>query len=136
MNTECHCKGSEESRNKRKKKESQEEWNRDLLDLAKYILCFENHMQAVEEENQRYGWVMKREVRWNSLQVKLQQNMFVELKKELKEVEYEMEVSYCELEQGPLLGEDDEAKKQRPIESHEFCKEYKSTYGGGDCEAK
>ena len=47
---------------------------------------------------------MKREVRWNSLQVKLQQKMFVELKKELKEVESKMEVSYCELEQGPLLG--------------------------------
>ena len=40
-----------------------------------------------------------------------------ELKKELREVESEMEVSYCELEQGPLVGEDDEAEKQRPIES-------------------
>ena len=28
-----------------------------------------------------------------------------------------MEVSYCELEQGPLLGEDDEVEKERPIES-------------------
>ena len=43
--------------------------------------------------------------------------MFAELKKELREVESEMEVSYCELEQGPLLGEDDEAEKERPIES-------------------
>ena len=39
------------------------------------------------------------------------------MKKELREVEYEMEVSYCEPEQGPLLGEDDEAEKERPIES-------------------
>ena len=28
-----------------------------------------------------------------------------------------MEVSYCEPEQGPLLGEDDEVEKERPIES-------------------
>ena len=54
---------------------------------------------------------MKREVRWNSLQVKLQQNMVVGLKKELREVESEMEVSYCEPEQGPFLGEEDEAEK-------------------------
>ena len=38
--------------------------------------------------------------------------MCVELKKELREVESEMEVSYCEPEQGPLLGEDDEAEKR------------------------
>ena len=66
-------------------------------------------MQATEEENQRYGWIMKKKVRWNSLQVKLQQKMFADLKKEIIEAEYEMEVSYCEPEQGPLLGEDDEA---------------------------
>ena len=28
-----------------------------------------------------------------------------------------MEVSYCEPEQGPLLGEDDEVEKERPVES-------------------
>ena len=39
------------------------------------------------------------------------------MKKELREVESEMEVSYCEPEQGPFLGEDDEAEKERPIES-------------------
>ena len=66
-------------------------------------------MQVAEEENHRYGWVMKKKVIWHSLQVKLQQKMFVELNKELREVEYEIEVSYCEHEQGPLLGEDDEA---------------------------
>ena len=88
-----------------------------MLELEKDILCFEKHMQAAEEENLRYGWVMKREVRWHSLQVKLQQNMFFELKKELREVESGMEVSYCELEQGPLLGEDDEVENERLIES-------------------
>ena len=43
--------------------------------------------------------------------------MFVELKKELRKVESKMEVSYCEPEHGPLLGEDYEAEKERPIES-------------------
>ena len=74
-------------------------------------------MQVAEEENHRYGWVMERKVRLNSLQVKLQQKMVAGLKKELREVESEMEVSYCELEQGPFLGKDDEAEKQRPIEN-------------------
>ena len=117
MTIEGHCKGSEKTHSRRKKKERQEEWNRELLELAKDILCFEKKIQAAEEENQRYGWVMKNKVRWHSLQVKLQQKMFSELKKELKEVEYEMEVSYCEPEQGPLLGEDDEVEKERPTES-------------------
>ena len=83
-------------------------------------------MQAAKEENQRYGWVMKSEIRWNSLQVKLQQKMFVELKKELKEVESKMEVSYCEPEQGPFLGEDDEVEKEILIES--LINSIKSTY--------
>ena len=46
--------------------------------------------EAIEEENQSYGWIMKREVRWNSVQVKLKQKMFVGLKKELREVKYEI----------------------------------------------
>ena len=73
--------------------------------------------EAVEEDNHRYGWVMKGKVRWHSLQVKLQQNMFTGLKKKLKEAQSEMEVSYCEHEKGPLLREDNEAEKERPIES-------------------
>ena len=108
MTTKGHCRGSEKSQNKRKKKERQERCSRELLEVAKDILCFEKHMQAVEEENHRYGWVMKNKVRWYSLQVKLQQNLFAESKKELREVESQMEVSYCESEQGPLLREDDE----------------------------
>ena len=117
MTAEVHYRGSEESHSRRKKRQRQKECNRELLGLARDILCFEKHTQAAEEKDQRYGWVMKREVRWNSLQVKLQQNMFVELKKELKEVESEMEVSYCEPEQGPLLRENDEVEKERLIES-------------------
>ena len=66
MTTEGHCKGSKKSHNKREKERSQEA-DRELLELAKEILCFEKHMQVVEEENQRYGWVMKREVIWHSL---------------------------------------------------------------------
>ena len=40
--------------------------------------------------------------------------MFIGLKKELKEVKSEIEVSYCKPEQGPLLGEDYEAEKETP----------------------
>ena len=97
MTIESHCRGLKKSHSIREKKRSQED-DRELLELAKDILYFEKQMQAVEEENQRYGWVMEREVRWISLHVKLQQKMFVGLKKELKEAEYEMGVSYCEPE--------------------------------------
>ena len=41
-------------------------------------------------------------------------------------VEFEMEVSDCEPEQDPLLGEDDEAEKERLIES--LMDSIKSTY--------
>ena len=98
MTTECHCRGSETIHNRRKKKERQEGCSRELLELEKDILCFEKHMQTTEEENQRYGWVMKREVIWHSIHVKLQQKMFTKLEKELREAESEIEVSYCEPE--------------------------------------
>ena len=43
--------------------------------------------------------------------------MYARLKEELREADSEMEVSYCEPEQGPLLGDDDEVEKERLIES-------------------
>ena len=43
--------------------------------------------------------------------------MYAVLKEELREAESEMEVWYWEPEQGPLLGDDDEAEKERLIES-------------------
>ena len=64
MTNEGHCRRSDKSHNKRKKRGCSKE----LIELARDILCFEKHMQATaEEENQRYGLVMKREVRWHSL---------------------------------------------------------------------
>ena len=80
MTTESHCRASKKIHSRREKKRSQED-DKELLELARDILCFEKHMQAAKEENQRYGWVMKKMVRWHSLQVKLQQNVFAELKK-------------------------------------------------------
>ena len=68
----------------------------------------------------------KRKVRWQSLQVNISKKMYARLKEELREAEYEMEVSYCEHEQGPLLGDDDEAEKERLIES--LMDSLKSTY--------
>ena len=125
MTIESNCRDSKKSHSRREKKISQED-DRELLELEKYISCFEKQMQVAEEGNQRYGWVMKREVRWHTLHVKIQQKMFVELKKELREVESEMEISYSEPEQGPLLGDDDEVEKERLIES--LMDSIKSTY--------
>ena len=45
MTTEGHCRGSEKNHNKRKKKESQEECNRELVELARDIWCFEKRIQ-------------------------------------------------------------------------------------------
>ena len=52
--------------------------------------------------------------------------MYARLKEELREVESEMEVSYCEPEQGPLLRDDDEEENERVIES--LVDSIKSTY--------
>ena len=41
--------------------------------------------------------------------------MYDRLKEEIREAEFEMEVSDCEPEQDPLLGEDDEVEKERLI---------------------
>ena len=51
-------------------------------------------------------------MRWHSLQVKLRQKIYSRLKEELRGVESEIEVSYCELEHGTLLGEDDETDEE------------------------
>ena len=57
----------------------------ELLELARDIWCFEKRIQAVVEETQRYGWVMReRKVIWKSMQVNLRKKMFSELKKELR----------------------------------------------------
>ena len=50
MTTEGHCRGSEKSHSRRKKKESQEECDKELLDLEKDILCFDKHMQVAAKE--------------------------------------------------------------------------------------
>ena len=51
MTTEGHCRGLEKIHSRRKKKERPEEFNREFLELVRDIVCFEKHMQAVEEEN-------------------------------------------------------------------------------------
>ena len=50
-----HCRGSKKIHSRRKKKESQEECNRDFLELERDIWFFEKRIQAVAEETQRYG---------------------------------------------------------------------------------
>ena len=51
-------------------------------------------------------------MRLHSLEVKLRKNIYARLKGEIKEAESEIEVSYCELEHGPLVGEDDEIDEE------------------------
>ena len=51
-------------------------------------------------------------MRLHSLQVKLRKKIYARLKEELGEAESEIEVSYCEPGQVPLLGEDDETDEE------------------------
>ena len=56
---------------------------------------------------------------WNSLQVKLKENVSARFKEELRIVEFEMDVLVCEPKHGPLFGEDvnEDAEKERLTES-------------------
>jgi hypothetical protein len=51
---------------------------------------------------------MKNKVRWNFLHKKLKQSLQEILEEEHEETEYGMNVFICELDKGPLLGEEDE----------------------------
>ena len=77
-------------------------------------------------KDQRHGWTMRKKVTWQRLHAKreqlvniqlteeprkLEQMMSVQLRcEELREVELKMEVSICGLEQGEILGEEDNEK--------------------------
>jgi hypothetical protein len=64
-----------------------------------------------QEEDQRKGWTIgRKEVRWNSLQVKLRQRMVERLRRKLSSVDFKMQVVYCELEERDVLREGYEEK--------------------------
>ena len=78
------------------------------------------------KKDQRHGWTMRKKVKWQRLHAKREQQVNIQLKKELRklkqmmsvqlrceelrEAELKMEVAICGPEQGEILGEEDNEK--------------------------
>jgi len=58
----------------------------------------------MNKEDQRHGWMMKRRVKWNILQVKWEQRVNAQIEGEL----LILNDYVCELEYGPLIFESNE----------------------------
>jgi hypothetical protein len=107
-----HSKRKEDAREDGKKRMSDEEFNREMIELKVRLNYVEQLLQEYEE-NQRCGWIMKKKARWPIKQLiarEQRHRLKACLKKveALKIVECEVEVHYCEPEQGSILGEDDD----------------------------
>ena len=141
MTTDSHRgdnRGSKRDHNRRKDKEdakengirqqlTDEEYEKELAEIREQF----NKLKMMIEENQRYGWTMKKKVKWQRLQQKREQqvNMLLaeELRKleqmmsvqlecaELREAKLKMEVSICEAEQSEVMGTDEEWRSVKDL---------------------
>ena len=74
---------------------SDEEYEREMDKLKAHLSILEEVLQKYEED-QRYGWTMKKnKVKWHSLQVYLRKRMYARLKEGFRTPVYEMEVCIC-----------------------------------------
>ena len=113
---ESHVQGLEESykmqmknaKTIHKNQMSQEEVDKELAEIRKEF----DVLTMLIKENQRVGWTMKKKVKWQRLQQKREQQVNIQLEKELikleqtlnvqlrceelREAELKMEVSICE----------------------------------------
>ena len=125
MTTKGHCRGSEEDHSRRKEKEeakengmrmSQEKIDRERVEIKFHLELLMEMLQR-SKLNQRYGWSMKRKVKWHRLQVKWKHSMNVQLKEELLRLnEYVKEDLICEPEYGPLLFESNDETEEKYTE--------------------
>ena len=124
MNTMSHCRGSEESHNKKRKyakvdgirkRMSQEEINREMAEINIQLSYMEQQLQSKVQKNQRQGWSMKKKFKWPVTQLfeeKMRKGLeelkhrlnFLMQKEKLKGVEFRFRpltkagVHYCETE--------------------------------------
>lgn len=105
MTTDSHVKGSERSHNQMKKnakavgmrKRSDEEFEKALTEVQAQLNVLMELLQQ-DAEDQRRGWLLRKEVKWHKLQVKLKHRLSIQQReKELKVAE--MDVCICEPEQ-------------------------------------
>jgi hypothetical protein len=102
---------------------SQEEFDKELIELKERLSMI---MKLLKEENHGYGWNLRRKVKWpieqlyvRKLRHRLKHRLDAWIKEpELREVEYRKSleagptVHFCELKQGVVLGEEDEAQDE------------------------
>jgi hypothetical protein len=92
-------------------KKCYEKWSQDRLDkrLAEIELQLEIFEELLQRngEDQRYGWILPKKVKWHTLQVKLKDRFNTKMRGALRTIEYEDKGCICEPEQGQILGEDE-----------------------------
>lgn len=90
MNTEGHDKGLGGSHNRRKedvkekdikKKTSDEEFKRELVEMKAWLNVLMELLQK-DEEDKRYGWVLRKKVKRHKLQVKFKHKLSIQKRKE------------------------------------------------------
>jgi hypothetical protein len=92
-------------------KKCYEKWSQDRLDkrLAEIELQLEIFEELLQRngEDQRYGWILPKKVKWHTLQVKLKDRFNTKVRGALRTIEYEDMGCICEPEHGQILGEDE-----------------------------
>ena len=111
---DSQVKGSREEISYREKKESARELELVEFKLVKIRQRLGELKELLQKKIEECGWRIRKKAKWpiRKLQERnLKYRLKVSIKNEvkLKEVEYEVEVHYCEPEQGKMLGEEDDA---------------------------
>jgi len=113
LNTDNRGSKEDHNRTKVKKEDAkangkrmhQEELKKEIVELKEKL----NVLRMLLEENQRQGWVLRRKkVKCSKLHRRLHQRQVKWFMEKLREDELEMEVYICEIEQGEVLGEDED----------------------------
>jgi hypothetical protein len=116
MIAENHSKGSEKCHEKL----SQDRFDKRLAEIELQLEIFEELLQR-NGEDQRYGWILQKKVKWHTLQVKLKDRFNTKMRRALRTIEYEDKGCICEPEQGPIFGDEGESEGIDEIqESHIF----------------
>jgi hypothetical protein len=102
MITENHSKSSEKCHEKL----SQDRLDKRLAEIEVQLEIFEKLLQR-NGEDQRYGWILPKKVKWHTLQVKLKNKDNTKMRGALRTIEYEDKGCICEPEHGQILGEDE-----------------------------
>ena len=100
---------------------SQDRLDRRLAEIEVQLEIMEGLLQG-DKEDQRYGWIFPKKVKWHMLQMKLKNKFNPKWRETFRAVEHEDKSCMCEPEQGKILGEDeDEGKGADEIQkSHIF----------------